>query len=230
MYLKVWLSPDRQTVVYGKYLPALSLFAAVLINRFIGEVLVMTTSTSLMSDMGHKQRCMVLIVALVMVLLMTIVGLAAIRGSNMQELMAGNMRDRNLAFQAAEAGLRAGESQVRPEILVLPVFDGTEEGMQPDLNAPGGLAPSIFWATDDWAVANSSVLTAMGLDLASGSQPRYVVEKLVVPVTAAAAAEGSAIDVASLDAFEEAEFFRVTSRGVGGTTDTDVLVQSVYKR
>jgi type IV pilus assembly protein PilX len=172
------------------------------------------------------QRGFILIVALIMVLLMTIIGLAAIRGSNLQELMAGNMRDRNLAFQAAEAGLRAGEYEIRPELATLPNFD-VDRGFFSDLNMPTESSP-LFWDKDDWD--ERSFLTTMSLQLASDSQPRYVVEKLVVPITIAAAADGSAIDVASLDSFEAPEFFRVTSKGIGGTTDTDVLVQSVYKR
>ena len=57
----------------------------------------------------YRQRGALLIVALVMVLLIAIVGMAAIRGTGLQEAMSGNMRDRNIAFQAAESALRSGE-------------------------------------------------------------------------------------------------------------------------
>lgn len=50
-----------------------------------------------------------MIVALVMLLLLTIIGTASIRDTSLQEKMAANLRDYNLAFQAAEAGLREGE-------------------------------------------------------------------------------------------------------------------------
>ena len=176
-----------------------------------------------------SQSGAVLIVGLIMVLLMTIVGLAAIRGSSLQEMMASNLRDRNLAFQAAEAGLRAGESRVRPEVEVLPPFDSTQAGFQPDLNQPTR-TPVVQWDAADWASGTHSMLTAMGLDVAS--QPRYVVEQLVVSALEAAAAEGSGIDLASMDGAGviPPELFRITSRGVGGTTDADAVVQSVYKR
>lgn len=178
--------------------------------------------------LGNRQSGAVLIVGLIMLLLMTIVGLAAIRGSSLQELMASNLRDRNLAFQAAEAGLRAGESRLR-DTVVLPVFNGSVAGLQSDLNQPTK-TPVVQWSAADWATGNNSVLASMDFDLAS--QPRYVIEKLEVSALEAAAAEGSGIDLASMDGAGviPPELYRTSSRGVGGTTDADVIVQSVYKR
>ncbi|OMG66871.1 pilus assembly protein PilX [Stutzerimonas balearica] len=60
-----------------------------------------------------KQRGAVLLISLIMLLLLTILGTTAMRDTNLQERMAGNMRDHNLAFQAAEAGLRFAEQQVK---------------------------------------------------------------------------------------------------------------------
>lgn len=59
-----------------------------------------------------QQRGAVLIVALIMLLLLTIIGLSSMRGTSLQENMAGNMRDSNLALQASEAALRKGEEEV----------------------------------------------------------------------------------------------------------------------
>ena len=59
-----------------------------------------------------KQRGAVLIVALIMLLLLTIIGLSSMRDTSLQENMAGNMRDSNLALQASEAALRQGEEEV----------------------------------------------------------------------------------------------------------------------
>ncbi|PKM43217.1 MAG: pilus assembly protein PilX [Gammaproteobacteria bacterium HGW-Gammaproteobacteria-1] len=56
------------------------------------------------------QRGAVLIVALIFLLLLTLIGTAAMRTTTLQERMAGNTRDLNLSFQAAEAALRAGEN------------------------------------------------------------------------------------------------------------------------
>lgn len=62
------------------------------------------------SRASSRQRGSALAIALIFLLLMTLLGVSAMRGSNMQERMAGNLRDRNMAFQSAEAGLRAGET------------------------------------------------------------------------------------------------------------------------
>lgn len=64
-----------------------------------------------------KQRGAVLIVALIMLLLLTIIGLSSMRGTVLQENMAGNMRDTNLALQASEAALRKGEQVVIDKFL-----------------------------------------------------------------------------------------------------------------
>ncbi|XXF08206.1 pilus assembly protein PilX [Pseudomonas sp. D2-3] len=60
----------------------------------------------------NSQQGAILIVALIMLLLVTIIGLASIRGTSLQERMAGNLRDQELALQAAEAALRKGEAAV----------------------------------------------------------------------------------------------------------------------
>ncbi|GLK90725.1 pilus assembly PilX family protein [Pseudomonas turukhanskensis] len=62
---------------------------------------------------SRKQNGAVLIVALVMLLLLTIIGISSMRGTTMQERMAGNMRDQSQAFQASETSLRRGELAVR---------------------------------------------------------------------------------------------------------------------
>ncbi len=167
-----------------------------------------------------KQRGMTLIVGLIMVLLMTLVGMAAIRGSNMQELMAGNMRDRNLAFQAAEAGLRQGENLLTNA--TLPVFDGTTVGLY---DAIDGSSSTGFWDTYGWAAASAT--TSMGLEYVT-SQPRYVIEEVTSSSTLSM--DGGAIDFASTLKTEDTTFYRVTSRGEGGTNGAVVILQSTYKR
>ena len=52
-----------------------------------------------------------LVVALILLMLLTMIGVQGMRTNVMQERMAGNMRERNLAFQAAEAALRVGEAE-----------------------------------------------------------------------------------------------------------------------
>ncbi|WP_407275946.1 PilX N-terminal domain-containing pilus assembly protein [Halothiobacillus sp. DCM-1] len=51
-------------------------------------------------------------VALVLLVVVTLIGLAAIRGTTMQQQMTSNFYDREASFQSAEAALRAGEAWV----------------------------------------------------------------------------------------------------------------------
>ncbi len=60
----------------------------------------------------HSQKGAVLVIALIMLLLLTVIGLASMRGTSLQENMSGNMRDSSLALQASEASLRKGETEV----------------------------------------------------------------------------------------------------------------------
>jgi Tfp pilus assembly protein PilX len=58
------------------------------------------------------QSGVVLIISLVMLLLLSIIGISGMAVTILEEAMAANHRDRNLAFQAAEAALRAGERKI----------------------------------------------------------------------------------------------------------------------
>ena len=60
----------------------------------------------------YRQRGAILVIALIMLLLLTIIGLASMRGTSLQESMSGNLRDSNISLQAAEAALRKGEEEV----------------------------------------------------------------------------------------------------------------------
>ncbi len=169
-----------------------------------------------------SEKGAVLIVGLVMLLLMTIVGMAAIRGTGLQELMAGSMRDKNLAFQSAEAGLRTAE-----ELLVNPasLSFNNSNGLYTDLGGEdSNLDIAVNWSDSDWE-SNSQIssLSLAGLS----AQPRYVIEELSrLPE---AGAQGGAVDFSSqLDA-EESVFYRVTSRGQGGSDTAVVVLQSIIR-
>jgi type IV pilus assembly protein PilX len=60
------------------------------------------------------QQGVALIVSLILLLVITIIGLAAIRLSSTQEKMAGNTVDRTQAFQVAEATLQFAASTILP--------------------------------------------------------------------------------------------------------------------
>lgn len=56
-----------------------------------------------------QQRGAVLVVSMLLLLVMTVLALGASQTTRLQERMSANMRDRDLAFESSEAGLRNGE-------------------------------------------------------------------------------------------------------------------------
>lgn len=55
-----------------------------------------------------RQRGVALIVSLILLIVVTLIGLAAVQGTTLQVRMTSNFYDRSVAFQGAEAGLVAG--------------------------------------------------------------------------------------------------------------------------
>jgi type IV pilus assembly protein PilX len=72
----------------------------------------MKSSAGLPVRGARKQRGVALIVALILLVVATLIGLAASRGTMLQERMSGNTYDRSLAFQRSEAALRAAEAAI----------------------------------------------------------------------------------------------------------------------
>ena len=60
----------------------------------------------------RAQRGVALVVALILLLVATLLGLAASRGTALQERMSANSYDRSLAFQRSESALRAAEEAI----------------------------------------------------------------------------------------------------------------------
>ena len=57
----------------------------------------------------RRQQGAILIIALLFLVLLTIIGVSSISGVALEEKMAGNLREQNVAFQAAESALRDAE-------------------------------------------------------------------------------------------------------------------------
>ena len=160
-----------------------------------------------------NERGAALIVALVMLLVMTVLGVTAARNTNLQERMAGNLRDNNLAFQSAERALREGETFLQGA--TIPPFTGANGllTMQDD----GGQAS--FWSNDAWWVANGRTALGMGYVV---RDPLYVIEELPrVPEGGGSERFGPLPDVG---------FYRITAQAQGGSADAVTILQSTYRR
>ncbi|PKO86829.1 MAG: hypothetical protein CVU18_12945 [Betaproteobacteria bacterium HGW-Betaproteobacteria-12] len=170
------------------------------------------------------QRGMVLIVSLIILVIVTLIAVTALRVTILEERMAGNTRDRQLAFEATEYALR--EAQDVLSAPVLPQFTstgGSTGGYFSGLNTnPGGVGDIAYWSsTHNWA-ANSVAANKVAGVLSGQTQPRYVIE------------EYPAI---SCDGYSSKwppppprNVYRVTARGTGRTADSVVILQIWYDR
>lgn len=68
---------------------------------------------------ASAQRGIALVVALILLVLITLVGLAAMHGTIMQQRMASNLYDREQAFQSAEAAVRAAAAQIPTDSTII---------------------------------------------------------------------------------------------------------------
>jgi len=149
------------------------------------------------------QSGVVLPISMIMLLLLTLISITASQVTGLEEKMAGNSRDSNLAFQAAEAALRAGEA------------------------ATAGL-PALYTGTQpiDWT--NAAVTTYSGGTLTGVSQaPVYVIENLG---GAGGSEECSPCEGGTPPPASGSRLYRITARGTGGTTNAVVVLQSTYAR
>lgn len=168
---------------------------------------------------GGHERGATLIVALVLLLILTVVGVAGMQDTTLQEKMVGNMRDRNLAFQAAEAALRGGEKYL--QAATLPAFNNSAGLINKSYTGLRSGDPA-FWETYPWE-SNSRTYSSTSTYSELSAAPRYVVEE--VPTVFAAPGESM-----KFGALKEIKSYRVTARAQGGTTDAVVILQSTYRR
>jgi type IV pilus assembly protein PilX len=165
-------------------------------------------------ELSRREDGAAMVIALVMLLVLTLLATASARMTLLEERMTGNTQDRNVAFQAAEAGLRAGEATV--QVPVLPAFDDGSPGLF-EAALPGA---DPVWEDVDWS-DEDDVLKYEDLGEAPAS---YVVEQLPPIVGAPGTSAGWGLPV------DDGTYYRVTSRGVGVGGNATVMLQTTFKR
>jgi type IV pilus assembly protein PilX len=177
----------------------------------------MTENTAII-DKHSTQRGSTLGVSLIFLVLLTLLGLTAMQDTGLQERMAGNARDKDIALQAGEAALRDAETYLQTPIL--PAFNGGTSGLIAFDH--DGIDPA-FWDDASYGWANDS-RSYGGADIDGvANQPRYVIEELP---DATLPGESLAAD----EPVEDHGVYRVTVRAEGGTSDAVTILQTVYRR
>ncbi len=166
--------------------------------------------------MPNSQRGATLFVVMILLLVMTLLALASVRGTLLEERMSSNQYDRSLSFQAVEAALRAGEvvASGRP----IPAA-GCSAGL---CGKPDPAAAPVWESAAVWGGAMKTTVN-LGDKTAT---PEYIVELLAddIPPKGACTTTGDLSEVSC--AGSEARY-RITARSL----DADrayVMLQSIY--
>ena len=167
-----------------------------------------------------RQAGAVLIVSLVVLLIVTMIGVSSMRGSVLEEKMAGNVRDRNVAFQTAESAVREAEDFIEG-VVSLGSFTGS-----------GGLygvsdpAP-MYWDTTTWSSAGNHVVA--GNKYGSYDSPKYYIKHFTTVVGTEGAMNMSGYG--DNKGTGDVSIFTITGRATGSSADSaEVILRSQYGR
>ena len=168
----------------------------------------------------RSQRGVVLIVSLILLLVVTLLAVSSMQGTSLEEKMAGNVRDRNLAFQTTESAIREAETFIE-SVVSLGNFNG---------------AAGLFGLTDmepyyamgtTWSDATQHVVASA--DYGSYVAPQYYIKHF----TTVKGTEG-AMNMSGYGDNKgtgDVSIFKITSRGTGGSADSaEVVLRSHYGR
>ena len=171
-----------------------------------------------------KQSGAALITGLIFLVILTLLGFSASRGVIMQELIARNFRDQDLALQAAETALKDAENCIRNstdgstrEVSTLCIGGGTL------ISKSQSRADNIRTQNQDYWTANGTqygqMTGASALELPVSQPPRYVIALID---------KSSNINFTAPAPYTYA--YRITAWGTGINANTQKVVQSVFIR
>ncbi len=170
-----------------------------------------------------RQSGVVLVFCLVMLLLLTMLGLSGVQSTSMQQRMARNARDVNMAFQATEAAIRDAEQ-------FLDTVNGIGPFQAANANANGLYVGAASNQVDNWDIpglwSSANVIVAPTAIAGVAAQPQYIIE-YVRTVT-------SDPDTLNIDNIGQdtggglVDIYRVTAQGTGGSATSRVMIQSTY--
>jgi len=159
-----------------------------------------------------RQAGVVLIISLIMLLLITIIGLASSQVNNLEEKMAGNAKDQNLAFQAAEDALRSGEERIEAASSI-DEFDGNKGLLGESDSIPDYFVSSV-WENNQSVKFSPPVLKVI-------KQPRYFIKFM---------GENSGKGISVGDKPKPVAYFMVFAKGFGAQEGSQVFLKSFYAK
>lgn len=166
----------------------------------------------------RAQKGVVLVIGLLLLFAMAMLALGAGQSTRLQERMAGNIRDADLAFQAAESGLRSGEDYLS----TLTATPSTCTMLDSSCSVFRRSVLPQDMNNYAWTAADSLEFGAAGSQEIPDvvSDPRYVIEEFERVSETPEEGKPKTWTV----------FYRLTAVGLGGTNTAKALVQSTFAR
>ena len=175
------------------------------------------------------QKGIVMVVALVMLVLITLLGLTSVRTLTIEEKMASNSYDRNIAFQSAETVLREAENIAGTQALPANGPNGGFPGTAMVCNAPNnGSCTNGLCSTPDptctprwedatftgWQTATPAISATL-----AGNAPQYIIEYLGNTFECEPGSPSTSTDC---------KRYRITARSNPGADRSVVMLQSTF--
>lgn len=190
-----------------------------------------------LSTNNYKQSGAALPVALVMLLISTIVGLASIRSTTIQTKMSANMYDRSLAYQGAEAALREAEEKIINSNNYTDISVDCTDTVSAETcpSIPKGTFSGIG-ASDEWKTINEGSTPNTTL-VSSNSSPQYYIERIGLTGGIDELARGRSANDDTYESWGESTansmLFRITARSSDPAIVKDrsiVVLQTTIKK
>lgn len=171
-----------------------------------------------------SQKGAALLTGLIFLVVLTLISLSAVKSTSLEERMAGNARDQDLAFQAAEAGARDAMKSLA-SLSPTSFVAGCSNGLC--LNDPVTPVWTTITNNNQWVSTKTKAYAGMPLTLDGttqlSTQPRYIIE--LVPNTVAAFGSSAATGK-GITSGAQLTPYRITARGWGITGQTQATVQA----
>jgi type IV pilus assembly protein PilX len=181
-----------------------------------------------------RQKGVVLIAALILLLILTLIGVTAARMQTVEERMAQNDDNHQLAIQAAEAALRSAEGQLESGVYGPANFAANTPGLyilQSELQAasssstPGSvsIADSIAWTGP-----GTQTITYAGPALSNAPAAPQPAQFLIESLPPGRVLPGSQLYSAEYGQQQQSvAVYRITAHAVGGDRTSAATLQSI---
>ncbi len=182
-----------------------------------------SVSRSLPHSFPQNQAGVALFISLILLLVLTIIGVSSVQTTSLEVRMTRNEHDSMLAFQSAESALRDAEALIETLASTADFTDAGNNGLY--IVADMG-DEAHYKDADVWEAANSRAADTNVDGVAS--QPRFIVEHVASVLREENAYQQD--DPYAVGAADRVEIFRITARGIGGSQNASVVLQSNYGR